>query len=113
MPKKTYEPYLLPSKFNEMENHIINNKTILMEQVLNSINYALTKKLQFVEIFKFKDSDFIVTLGEDKFEENINNIFDYYIKSEQYELCDRVKKIERKLLKYEQKKQKDTSLQKG
>jgi hypothetical protein len=106
MPKKTYEPYMLPSKFNEMENHIIKNKTILTEQVLNSINYALTKKLQFVEIFKFEESDFIVTLGCDKFKENIENIFEYYIKTEQYELCDRVKKLEKKLLTYEQKKQK-------
>jgi hypothetical protein len=109
MPKKTYEPYMLPSKFNEMESHIIKNKISIMEQVLTSINYALTKKLQFVEVFKFKDSDFIITLSDDRFKENIANIYDFYIKSEQYELCDRVKKLEKKLTTYEQKKQKKTA----
>jgi hypothetical protein len=113
MPKKTYEPYTLPSEFNEMEEHIINNKTLMMEQVLSSINYALTKKLQCVDVFKFSGSDFIVAIKHDNFRENIANIYDYYIKSEQYELCDRVKKIEKKLLTYEQKKQKEITRKKG
>ena len=109
MPKKTYEPYTLPSNFNEMESHIIKHKLPLMEQVLDSINYALTKKLQFVEVFKFNESGFIITLSADKFKENIANIYDFYIKSEQYELCSRIKKIEKKLTIYEQKKQKETA----
>jgi hypothetical protein len=109
MPKKTYETYVLPSNFNEMETHIIKNKTPMMEQVLSSINYALTKKLQFVEVFKFKESEFIVTLGFNGFKENIANIYEYYISTEQYELCNRVKKIEKKLITYEQKKQKTKS----
>jgi hypothetical protein len=110
MPKKTYEPYLLPSKFNDMESHIVNNKVILMEQVVSGINHALSKKLKFVEIFKFSNSDFVITLGSDKFKENITNIFDYYIKNEKYELCERVKKLEKKFNTYEQKKQKEKSI---
>lgn len=109
MIKKTYKPYILPSNFKEMENFIIKNKIELMEQVVDSINYALSKKLKFVEVFNFINSDFIITLGEDKFKENLNNIFQYYIKNEKYELCGRLKKVEKKLLTYEQKRKKENT----
>lgn len=112
MPKKSYKPYLLPSNFNEMENHIIKNKITMMEQVLDSVNYALSKKLKFVEVFKFTNSDFIITLTMDKFKENIDNIFEYYIQNENYELCDRLKKIEKRLLNEinSNEKQKETNI---
>ena len=44
------------------------------------------------------NSDFVITVDYDKFKETIDNIFNQYIKTEQYELCDRVKKLEKKLL---------------
>lgn len=99
MRKKSYKPILLPSNFKDMEEFIINNKVYMMEQVLGGIDHALSKKIKFIEIFKFANSDFVITLSFDKFKENIDNIYKYYIEKEQYELCGKVKQIEKKLIK--------------
>ena len=100
MPKastKKYKPYLLPSDFNEMERFIEVNKTLMTEQVLSSIEYALDKKLTIIEVFSFKNSDFVVTLPFEQFKDNLLNVYNYYIQIEKYELCSRIKKIETKL----------------
>jgi Tol biopolymer transport system component len=90
----TYKPYILPSEFKEMDNFISNNKIQLTEQVLASIEYALEKKLKLIDVFKFKNSDFVISLTQDIFKQNLENVYDYYIATEKYELCARVKKIE-------------------
>jgi len=99
MAKKAYKSYLLPNNFKEMEGFILDNKSLMVEQVLNGIEYALNKKLKFVEIFQFVNSDFVVVVSFDKFKENIDNVYQYYIKQEMYEFCPRVKKMEKKLIK--------------
>ena len=64
MPKKasTYKNYVLPADFLEMKNFIENNKVQMTEQVVSSIEYALEKKLSFVEVFSFKNSDFVLEI---------------------------------------------------
>lgn len=100
MPKactKKYKPYLLPSEFNEMERFIEVNKILMTEQVISSIEYALDENLNIVEVFSFKDSDFVVTLPFEQFKDNLLHVYNYYIQLEKYELCSRIKKIETKL----------------
>lgn len=92
-----YKPYLLPSDFSEMDAFIEKNKTIMTEQVVSSIEYAIEKKLEIVEVFKFKKSDFVITLSHETFKQNLENVYNYYISTEKYELCTRVKKLEEKL----------------
>lgn len=96
-PSVTYKPYILPSDFTEMDAFIEKNKTLMTEQVISSIEYALAKKLEIVEVFKFKKSDFVITLSQDTFKQNLDNVYNYYISIEKYELCTRVKQIESKL----------------
>lgn len=93
----TYKPYMLPSDFSEMDTFIEKNKTVMTEQVVSSIEYAIEKKLEIVEVFKFKKSDFVITLSHDTFKQNLENVYNYYILIEKYELCTRIKKIEDKL----------------
>ena len=96
MPKKAskYKIYVLPSNFDEMERFIDSHKIEMTEQVVSSIEYALNKKLSFVEVFSFKNSDFVITIPIESFRENLKNVFNYYIDSENYELCVRIKSIE-------------------
>jgi len=100
MPKKafTYKNYVLPADFLEMKNFIENNKVHMTERVVSSIEYALEKKLKFIEVFSFKNSDFVITLPLENFKENLENVYNYYIETEQYELCSRVKSVETKLI---------------
>ena len=59
--------------------------------------HPFLKKLNIIEVFSFKDSDFVVTLPFEQFKDNLLNVYNYYIQIEKYELCSRIKKIETKL----------------
>ena len=105
--KKTinrYKPLTLPSDNDELYKFLQSNKLYIMESITNSIEYAVGKNLPLAEVFSFKNLDFIVTLPSESFEENINHIYDYYIKNEKYELCGRVVRLKEKLKNNEQKK---------
>ena len=77
-----------------------------MENVVSSVRYALVNNLASVEVFKFENSDFIVILEYSTFKDNINNIYDFYISEELYELCDRVNKLKKLLESHEKKQEK-------
>jgi hypothetical protein len=81
-----------------MEKFVGDNKTVLTEQVVSSIEYALAKKLSNVEVFKFHDTDYIVILGIETFKDNLDNIYNYYVATEQYEFCKRVVDVQQKLI---------------
>ena len=99
-------PLVLPSDYDEMESFIINNKVKLTEHVVSSVQYAVNNDIPSVELFCFKDSDFIVILEYPSFKDNIENIFKFYIETERYEFCDRVSKLKKLLETHEQEKQK-------
>lgn len=103
---EVYCPLILPSDYDEMNNFIVKNKIKLMENVVSSVRYALVNNLASVEVFKFENSDFIVILEYSTFKDNINNIYDFYISEELYELCDRVNKLKKLLESHEKKQEK-------
>ena len=47
-----------------------------------------------VEVFNFKNSDFVITISREAFRDNIQNVYNFYLQSEKYELCGRVKHVE-------------------
>ena len=94
---KKYCSATLTCEYNEMEKYILENKASLTLKVVDSIEYALKNKLVNVEVFKFKNSYYIVLLNENSFKENLDFIFNYYIDTEQYEYCENVKKIQKLL----------------
>lgn len=95
----SYKSLKLPSDDVELKIFLSKNKIKMMEQILDSIEYSLENDLDSVEVFSFKGSDFIVTLSGECFLENVENIYKFYVDEEQYELCNRVKRINVKLLK--------------
>jgi hypothetical protein len=103
---KLLTPLVLPSDYDEMESFIINNKVKLTEHVVSAVQHAVSNDIPSVELFSFKDSDFIVILEYPSFKDNIENIFKFYVETEQYEFCDRVSKLKKILEKHEQEKQK-------
>jgi hypothetical protein len=107
---KENEPYVLPSGTKELQSFISKYKIDMMEQVISSIEFAIKNNLPTVELFQFKGSQFIVTISPPEFEENLKNIYDYYLKNEKYEFCDRIVKLLDKLNKNlnEKKKRKTT-----
>jgi hypothetical protein len=102
---KSFSVITLPSDYDEMEKFIVKNKVKLTEQIVLSVQYALDNNFSSVEVFNFENSDFIVILEKSSFKENIDNIFEFYIKTEQYEFCDRVAKLKKQIEQHEQKQQ--------
>jgi len=103
---ESFRALTLPSDYEEMELFIKNNRVKLTEQIVLSVQYALNNGFSSVEVFNFEDSDFIVILDQSTFKDNINNIFDFYVSTEQYEFCDRLVKLKKQLEQHEQKQQK-------
>lgn len=105
MMAEKYSSLVLPSDFFEMEKLIKSNKIKLMDQIVSSIGYAINNNLQAVEVFNFEESDYIVVLDYTSFEENLENIYDFYISQELYENCSKILSLKQKLnKKHEQKK---------
>lgn len=77
----------LPAEFSTMESYISTHKTELMHTILKRMEYALKQDLDRVEVFKFTKSPFVVTLKEEDFSENLENIIEYYMTNEKYEHC--------------------------
>ncbi len=81
---------ILPKDNVELEKFIIKNKISLTEQTLDSIEFAIEHDLPVAEVFKFKDSDFLINIFRKDFSINIDHIYNLYLETENYELCSRV-----------------------
>lgn len=82
--------YLLPSSDQDLKNFIDSKKIDMMEQTIDSIEYAVANKMPMVEVFQFKNSEFVVLISNKDFLINLEHIYDYYMENEMYELCGRV-----------------------
>ena len=69
----------------------------MTQQVISSIEFAVKHNLPIIEIFQFKGSSFVVTLSTKEFDANLENIYNYYLETEQYELCKKVVELRTKL----------------
>lgn len=88
--KKLPKIFELPSDNVELDNFIICNKFILTEHVVDCLEYALNNKEDFIQIFSFKDTKYLVTVKSDEYILNLKNIYDQYISTENYESCGRI-----------------------
>lgn len=96
---KKYKPMTLPSNNDALLKFIEKNKIQMMECVINSIEFAMTKNLPVIELFRFENSEFIITLNSVNFLKNLEQIYKFYVSNENYELCSRIVKLEEKLKK--------------
>jgi hypothetical protein len=89
--------YVLPSDNKDLQSFSQKFKVDMMEQIVGSIEYAVEHDLPLIEVFQFKNSDFVITLSEKDYLPNIENIYSYYMKNEAYENCSRVVKLQQTL----------------
>ena len=92
------ETYILPSSDEELLIFTKKFKLDMTEHIVSSIEYAVEHKLPLVELFQFKKSDYVITISEKEYKENIEHIYEFYNDCKLYELCPRIEKI-RELLK--------------
>lgn len=85
--------YVLPSDNKELQSFSQKFKLDMMEQVVEIIEFALTHNLPFIEVFQFKNSDFVITLSEKDYLTNLDNVYSYYMEKEAYEYCPRIVRL--------------------
>lgn len=92
------ETYLLPSDNEEMAKFIEKFRIDMQWHVVNSIEYAIKNKLPVVEVFTYRQSDFVITISEKEFDSNLAHIQEQYQHSQLFEFCPKIEEL-RKLLK--------------
>lgn len=88
-----HEVVELPSNNKEMEDYVLSNRLEINEKILDNIEFALKNKLGGVEMFCFKNSNFVVVLNRKDFKESLQNIYEFSMSKEKFEVCIRVKKL--------------------
>ncbi len=89
--------YVLPSDNKDLQSFSQKFKVDMMEQVVGIIEFAVENSLPLIEVFQFKNSDFVITLSEKDYLTNLENIYSYYMKNEKYEHCSRVVRLQKTL----------------
>lgn len=87
----------LPSTNIEMENFIDKHRKTMFESLANVIGYGVENNLAGVEVFLFDKSNYRVVIARKDFRDNLDNIFNSSLESENYELCGKVKSIIKQL----------------
>jgi len=87
--------YVIPSDNKELQFFAKKFKFDMMEQVINTITFAVEHNLPFIEVFQFKNSDFVITLSEKDYLTNLDNVYSYYIGREAYEYCPRIVQLQK------------------
>lgn len=88
-----HEVVELPSNNKEMEDYVLSNRLEINEKILDNIEFALKNKMSVVELFCFKDSNYVVVLNRNDFKESLQNIYDFSMNKEKFEVCIRIKKL--------------------
>ena len=91
--KVQHEVVELPSNNEAMEQYVLKNRMEINEKILDNIEFAMNHKLGGVELFCFKDSNFVVVLHRKDFKESLQNIYNFSMKHEKFEMCVRIKKL--------------------
>jgi hypothetical protein len=94
--KPKIKVYELPKNSDALEKFILKNKKNMLDHVLSCLEYAYKKNLDFVEVFKFKNTTFIVTVQKEEYVENINHLYSEYINLELYEECKKILEFKNK-----------------
>jgi hypothetical protein len=95
--KDTPPIYVLPSENKDLQSFSQKFKIDMMEQVIGTIEFAISHDLPLIEVFQFKNSNFVITLAEKDYLTNLENIYSYYMKHEEYENCSRIVRLQKTL----------------
>ena len=90
----------LPSNNEEMEKYLDENRVQINEAMIDNIDYAIRKRMAAVEVFSFKGSKFVVLINRKDFKENLENIFDFSLSNEHFEVCGKAKRVIEKVDKF-------------
>jgi hypothetical protein len=95
--KKVTTVMELPCDFDVMDGYISTHKTELYVNILQRIKHAVRYNMKSIDVLSFKDSDYIITVKQPDFYDNICHIYDQLLSNEKYEHCDEALKLKQKI----------------
>jgi len=68
-------------------------KPVMMKSLVLNIADGINEKLESVNVAEIKNYDVIISVPKSEWKAGLENAMDYYIKTEEYEECSKIKKI--------------------
>ena len=84
---------VLPVENSEMEKYVDQNRPYINNILLDTFDFAIRNKMTGIEVFGFKDTNFVVVVSRKDFRDNIQNIYDFSLENEDYENCGKAKAV--------------------
>ena len=72
-------------------------KTTMMKSLVTNIADGIEDDLESVNIAEIKNYDVIISVPKEEWKAGLKNAMNYYIKTEEYEECSKIKKLINKL----------------
>tara|TARA_B100001287_G_scaffold14081_1_gene10604 strand:+ start:512 stop:817 length:306 start_codon:yes stop_codon:yes gene_type:complete len=85
----------------EEQEYLQNHKTNLHIKIMETVDFAYDNDVESIEIVKvvnnYRKVTFILCVTKDNWEDSLNKCLTHFIDQEEYELCDKVHKIIKKI----------------
>ena len=72
-------------------------KPIMMRSLVSNIANGIKNNLKSVNVAEIKHHDVIISVPKDEWKSGLENAIEYYIKTEEYEECTKIKKLIKRL----------------
>ena len=72
-------------------------KPIMMRSLVSNIASGIKNNLESVNVAEIKHHDVIISVPKDEWKSGLENAIEYYIKTEEYEVCSKIKKLIKRL----------------
>ena len=72
-------------------------KRIVLKSLVDNISMGVKSNLESVNIAEIKNYDVIISVPKEEWKAGLKNAMNYYIKTEEYEECSKIKKLINKL----------------
>ena len=72
-------------------------KPIMMRSLVSNIASGIKNNLESVNVAEIKHHDVIISVPKDEWKSGLENAMNYYIKTEEYEVCSKIKELIKRL----------------
>ena len=72
-------------------------KPVMMRSLVTNIASGIKEELESVNIAEIKNHDVIISVPKYEWKSGLKNAMEYYIKTEEYEVCSKIQKLIEKI----------------
>ena len=72
-------------------------KPIMMRSLVTNIANGIKNNLESVSVAEIKHHDVVISVPKNEWKSGLENAIEYYIKTEEYEVCSKIKELIKRL----------------